>query len=48
MEFEPPRFNDEGAFSWDSLTIISEVKCQLITITSGWTRGRSPPFLMVI
>lgn len=48
MEFEPPRFNDEGAFSWNSLTIISEVKCRLITTTSGWTRGRSPPFLMVI
>lgn len=47
MEFEPPRFNDEGAFSC-SLTIISEVKCQLITITSGWTRGRSPPSLVVI
>ena len=46
MEFEPPRFNNEGAFSY-SLTIISEVKCQLITTTSGWIRGRSPPFLMV-
>ena len=47
MEFEPPRLDYEGAFSC-SLTIISEVKCQLITITSGWTRGRSPPFLGVI